>query len=137
MSVKGSPRSTWTGMETVTPPAVTVIFPWPLAVPAVKRPSVSIAPTAGSTRAELLAFITRVLGVDESAYYTVELPFADNTDIPNWAQNYVQAMYTLGPWERAGHCCRPRYSVLPGSERGGRPSRSPRRNRGTGKKYGK
>lgn len=48
------------------------------------------------TRAELLAFITRVLGVDESAYYTVELPFADNTDIPNWAQNYVQAMYTLG-----------------------------------------
>ncbi len=48
------------------------------------------------TRAELLAFITRALGVDESAYYTVELPFADNTDIPNWAQNYVQAMYTLG-----------------------------------------
>lgn len=48
------------------------------------------------TRAELLAFVTRVLGVDESAYYTVELPFADNTDIPNWAQNYVQAMYTLG-----------------------------------------
>lgn len=48
------------------------------------------------TRAELLAFITRVLGVDESAYYTVEMPFADNTSIPNWAQNYVQAMYTLG-----------------------------------------
>ena len=48
------------------------------------------------TRAELLAFVTRVLGVDESAYYTVELPFADNTTIPNWAQNYVQAMYTLG-----------------------------------------
>lgn len=48
------------------------------------------------TRAELLAFVTRVLGVDESAYYTVETPFADNTSIPNWAQNYVQAMYTLG-----------------------------------------
>lgn len=58
------------------------------------------------TRAELLAFITRVLGVDESAYYTVELPFADNTSIPNWAQLYVQAMYTLG--------------VLKGSENGGR-----------------
>lgn len=53
-------------------------------------------PDGRLTRAELLAFITRVLGVDESAYYTVELPFADNTDIPNWAQNYVQAMYTLG-----------------------------------------
>jgi len=48
------------------------------------------------TRAELLAFLTRVLGVDESAYYTVETPFADNTEIPNWAQLYVQAMYTLG-----------------------------------------
>ena len=58
------------------------------------------------TRAELLAFLTRVLGVDESAYYTVELPFADNTDIPNWAQLYVQAMYTLG--------------VLKGSERDGK-----------------
>lgn len=58
------------------------------------------------TRAELLAFITRVLGVDESAYYTVELPFADNTSIPNWAQLYVQAMYTLG--------------VLKGSENGGK-----------------
>ena len=58
------------------------------------------------TRAELLAFITRVLGVDESAYYTVELPFADNTDIPNWAQLYVQAMYTLG--------------VLKGSENNGK-----------------
>lgn len=53
-------------------------------------------PQGRLTRAELLAFVTRVLGVDESAYYTVELPFADNTDIPNWAQNYVQAMYTLG-----------------------------------------
>lgn len=58
------------------------------------------------TRAELLAFLTRVLGVDESAYYTVELPFADNTTIPNWAQNYVQAMYTLG--------------VLKGSSSGGK-----------------
>ncbi len=58
------------------------------------------------TRAELLAFITRVLGVDESAYYTVETPFADNTSIPNWAQLYVQAMYTLG--------------VLKGSENGGK-----------------
>lgn len=58
------------------------------------------------TRAELLAFITRVLGVDETAYYTVELPFADNTSIPDWAQLYVQAMYTLG--------------VLKGSENGGR-----------------
>ena len=58
------------------------------------------------TRAELLAFLTRVLGVDESAYYTVETPFADNTSIPNWAQLYVQAMYTLG--------------VLKGSERDGK-----------------
>lgn len=58
------------------------------------------------TRAELLAFLTRVLGVDESAYYTVELPFADNTTIPNWAHNYVQAMYTLG--------------VLKGSNNGGK-----------------
>lgn len=58
------------------------------------------------SRAELLAFLTRVLGVDETAYYTVETPFADNTDIPNWAQLYVQAMYTLG--------------VLKGSERDGK-----------------
>ena len=58
------------------------------------------------TRAELLAFLTRVLGVDETAYYTVETPFADNTSIPNWAQLYVQAMYTLG--------------VLKGSERDGK-----------------
>jgi len=58
------------------------------------------------TRAELLAFLTRVLGVDETAYYTVETPFADNAEIPNWAQLYVQAMYTLG--------------VLKGSERDGK-----------------
>jgi len=58
------------------------------------------------TRAELLAFLTRVLGVDETAYYTVETPFADNTEIPNWAQLYIQAMYTLG--------------VLKGSERDGK-----------------
>ena len=47
-----------------------------------------------------------MLGVDETAYYTVETPFADNTSIPNWAQLYVQAMYTLG--------------VLKGSERDGK-----------------
>ena len=63
-------------------------------------------PDSPLTRAELLAFLTRVLGVDESAYYTVETPFADNTSIPNWAQLYVQAMYTLG--------------VLKGSERDGK-----------------
>ena len=64
------------------------------------------APDGRLTRAELLAFITRLLGVDESAYHMVELPFADNETIPNWAQNYVQAMYTLG--------------VLKGSENGGK-----------------
>ena len=58
------------------------------------------------TRAELLAFITRVLGVDQTAYYTVELPFADKDSIPDWCYQHVQAMYTLG--------------VLKGSERGGK-----------------
>lgn len=47
------------------------------------------------TRAELLAFVTRVLGVDASYYTTVELPFADKDSIPDWAMPYVQAMYTL------------------------------------------
>ena len=47
------------------------------------------------TRAELLTFVTRALGVDASYYTTVELPFADQDSIPDWAMPYVQAMYTL------------------------------------------
>lgn len=47
------------------------------------------------TRAELLTFITRVLGVDASYYTMVEVPFADRDSIPDWAMPYVQAMYTL------------------------------------------
>ncbi len=47
------------------------------------------------TRAELLTFVTRVLGVDASYYTMVEVPFADRDSIPDWAMPYVQAMYTL------------------------------------------
>ena len=47
------------------------------------------------TRAELLTFITRALGVDAAYYAMVEVPFADRDAIPDWAMPYVQAMYTL------------------------------------------
>ena len=47
------------------------------------------------TRAELLAFVTRLLGVDPLYYEEVQLPFADQDAIPEWAMPYVKAMYTL------------------------------------------
>ncbi len=53
-------------------------------------------PDGQLTRAELLAFITRLLGVDPVYYEAVELPFADIDLIEEWALPYVKAMYTLG-----------------------------------------
>lgn len=47
------------------------------------------------TRAELLAFVTRLLGVDPLYYEEVQLPFADQDSIPEWALPYVKVMYTL------------------------------------------
>jgi len=68
--------------------------------------SVVYRPGGRLTRAELMAFITRVLGIDPKYYEVVSLPFADNDSIPDWAMPYVKVMYTL--------------KVVQGSERDGR-----------------
>ena len=38
----------------------------------------------------------RWMGLDLDSYAGVSLPFADAAAIPNWSQNAVKAMYTLG-----------------------------------------
>ena len=52
-------------------------------------------PNAQMTRAELMVFVTRVLGINPLPYDSVELPFADQDAIPAWALPYVKVMYTL------------------------------------------
>lgn len=57
--------------------------------------SVVYRPGGQLTRAELMAFITRILGVNPGPYDAVTLPFADTDAIPEWAVPYVKVMYTL------------------------------------------
>ena len=54
------------------------------------------------TRAEMMVFLTNLLGVRADAYNTITLPFADTDSIPSWALPSVKAMYSMkvlkGTW---------------------------------------
>ena len=53
-------------------------------------------PNGEMTRAAFCTMLSRYLGLDTSAYENVQLPFADLSDIPDWALPHVKAMYALG-----------------------------------------
>lgn len=53
-------------------------------------------PGKSITRAEFFAMTARWLGLDLSQYDSVQLPFADAAQIPDWALSEVKAMYSLG-----------------------------------------
>ena len=48
------------------------------------------------TRGEFFAMVARWLGVDMDQYSSVELPFVDAAQIPDWALPGVKTMYALG-----------------------------------------
>ena len=48
------------------------------------------------TRGEFFAMVARWLGVDMNQYSSVELPFVDAAQIPDWALSGVKTMYALG-----------------------------------------
>ncbi|MBD5118511.1 MAG: hypothetical protein HDT37_05320 [Clostridiales bacterium] len=54
------------------------------------------------TRAEMMVFLTNLLGVRADAYNSITLPFADTSTIPAWALPSVKAMYSMkvlkGTW---------------------------------------
>ncbi|MDE6259401.1 MAG: phosphodiester glycosidase family protein [Oscillospiraceae bacterium] len=54
------------------------------------------------TRAEMMVFLTNLLGVRADAYNSITLPFADTNTIPSWALPSVKAMYSMkvlkGTW---------------------------------------
>lgn len=52
-------------------------------------------PDDSMTRQEFLVALIRWLGVDTAAYTDVELPFADETQIADWAMDAVKAAYAL------------------------------------------
>lgn len=47
------------------------------------------------TRAEMMVFLTNLLGVNAEAYNSIVLPFADTDSIPSWALPSVKAMYSM------------------------------------------
>lgn len=53
-------------------------------------------PNQNITRAQFAVMLYRYLGLDESAYAHVTLPFADNSKIPDYAIPAVKALYTEG-----------------------------------------
>lgn len=53
-------------------------------------------PEDNITREEFCTVLSRYLGVDETQYAQVQLPFGDVEEISPWAVNYVKAMYQLG-----------------------------------------
>lgn len=59
-------------------------------------------PSGLVTRAEMMVFLTNLLGVNADAYDSIILPFADTDKIPSWAVNPVKAMYSMkvlkGTW---------------------------------------
>lgn len=59
-------------------------------------------PSGLVTRAEMMVFLTNLLGVNAEAYDSVALPFADTDAIPSWALSSVKAMYSMkvlkGTW---------------------------------------
>ncbi len=53
-------------------------------------------PANNITRGGFFAMFCSYLGVDATQYASVTLPFADAADIPDWAVNYIKALYSLG-----------------------------------------
>ena len=53
-------------------------------------------PDQNITRAQFAAMLYRYLGLEESAYADVTLPFADLASIPDYALAAVKALYTEG-----------------------------------------
>ena len=53
-------------------------------------------PNDSITRAQFSAMLFRYLGLSESQYEGVTLPFADAEKIPTYAQTAVKALYTIG-----------------------------------------
>lgn len=51
-------------------------------------------PKDSITRFEVAAIAIRVLGIDQTMYNSMIIPYTDN--IPNWAGDYVKACYKLG-----------------------------------------
>ncbi len=51
-------------------------------------------PKDNITRFEVAAIAIRVLGIDQTLYSDVAVPYTD--EIPNWASDYVKACYKLG-----------------------------------------
>jgi len=53
-------------------------------------------PNQNITRAQFSAMLFRYLGLNESDYANVQLPFADNSSIPSYAVPAVKALYSKG-----------------------------------------
>ena len=53
-------------------------------------------PGRAMRRGEFFVMTARWLGVDQSLYENIELPFADAETIPSWAAGAIRAMYALG-----------------------------------------
>lgn len=53
-------------------------------------------PSSNITRAEFFTMVARWMGLDLTQYEDVELPFADLSDLPEWALGAVKAMYKRG-----------------------------------------
>ncbi len=56
----------------------------------------SFRPNQKITRVQFSVMLYRYLGLDESRYTDVTLPFADTASIPEYAQKAVKALYTEG-----------------------------------------
>ena len=53
-------------------------------------------PGTNITRAEFFTMVARWMGLDLTEFESVELPFADTAEIPDWALGAVKAMYQKG-----------------------------------------
>ncbi len=51
-------------------------------------------PTSNMTRFEIAVVASKLMGIDVSRFSNVLIPFTDS--IPNWASNYVKAMFNFG-----------------------------------------
>ena len=54
------------------------------------------SPNSNITRAEFFTMVARWMGLELSQYNSVNLPFADTKEIPDWALPAVKAMYAEG-----------------------------------------
>lgn len=63
------------------------------------------------TRAQMMVFLTRLLGIRAEAYDSITLPFEDQGDIPSWALSSMKAMYSTQVLKGSGYYCDPNRSV--------------------------